>query len=221
MSTLAEKLAGRFIVFDGPDGSGKSTQLALLSQHLTERGCRVERVHDPGTTAVGEKIRAILLDRDIGAIAPMCEALLFMASRAQLIEERIRPALAAGKVVLCDRFISATVAYQGASGVDPNKIIEVGDVAVQGVWPDLTIILDLPAEVGLERLGRRQQRGGDAGDRMERRGLPYHQAVLENFRRLAEVYPRPVAFVPGAGDADAVFQDVLAELEKAFPDDSG
>jgi len=215
MGNLAENLAGKFIVLDGPDGSGKTTQLRLLAEHLTERGADVEVVMDPGTTKIGQKIRALLLDRDNGEIGPLCETMLFMASRAQLVAEKVRPALAGGKVVLCDRFISATAAYQGASGVDAAKILTVGDVAVGGLWPDLTIILDMAAGAGLARVGRRAGQA-DAGDRMETRPLDYHEAVRRNFAALAGTYPGPVVCVPADADKQTVFKRVLAELARAF-----
>jgi len=215
MGNLAENLAGKFIVLDGPDGSGKTTQLRFLAEHLEAQGAAVERVRDPGGTDVGDKIRQILLDRGTSALAPLCETMLFMASRAQLVAERIRPALAAGKVVLCDRFISATAAYQGASGVDAGKILAVGDVAVGSLWPDLTVVLDLPAGAGLERVGRRNGQADDA-DRMESRPLAYHDAVRQNFAALAGRYPGPVVCVPADGDEGAVFERVLGELARAF-----
>ncbi len=218
MSDLAKKLAGKFVVLDGPDGSGKSTQLSLLRDHLTALGAEVECVRDPGGTAVGDKIREILLDRGNRRLTATCEMMLFMASRSQLVAEKIKPALQARKVVLCDRFISATVAYQGASGVAAETIIEIGEAAVEGLWPDLTIVLDVPAEVGLKRAGQRQDRTGGKTDRMETRNLSYHRAVRRNFKQLHECYPRPVADVRANRDAKVVFRDVLAELERAFPD---
>ena len=210
-SDLAKKLAGRFIVLDGPDGSGKSTQIALLRDHLAAAGADVLCVHDPGATAVGEKIRSILLDPKQTHLSPIAETLLFMASRAQLVAEKVRPALAAGKVVLCDRFISATIAYQGASGVPADLIVRVGELAVGNLWPDLTIILDLPAEVGMARAARR-----GAGDRVESRAMAYHDEVRENFRALRDGYPAPVVHVDATLDRPNVFANILAELEKAF-----
>ncbi len=227
MSDLVKKLAGRFIVLDGPDGSGKSTQLALLREYLTGLGADVETVHDPGGTEVGEKIRTILLDKENGHISPMCELLLFMASRSQLIGERVRPALKSGKVVLCDRFISATVAYQGAAGIDSKTIIELGDLAVGGLWPDLTIILDVPTEVGMQRIGlprERLKKSGEPsgplltlfGDRMETKGSSYHQNVRRIFKELGKSYPRPVAHVNAEKDADKVSGEILSVLERNF-----
>ncbi|MHC4716486.1 MAG: dTMP kinase [Planctomycetota bacterium] len=214
MRDLADSLRGKFIVLDGPDGAGKSTQLDLLAELLARQGAEVERVRDPGGTSVGDKIRQILLDRANGDMVPLCEMLLFMASRAQLIAEKVRPAVTAGKVVLCDRFISATIAYQGASGVEAQPIIDVGNLAVQGVWPDLTVVLDLPAEVGLERVGRRVAQAGQ--DRMEIRSMAYHQAVRENFLTLSKCYPRPVVVVDAQGEPKAVFSRVLEAIAKAL-----
>ena len=228
MTELVEKLSGKFLVLDGPDGAGKSTQLALLAEQLQGSGARVERVQDPGGTPVGEKIRAILLDRG-DEIGPLCETMLFMASRAQLVAERIQPALAAGRVVLCDRFVSATVAYQGASGVEARTILEVADVAVQGIWPDLTIILDVPVGVGMRRIGVPRERPKHSqeaaraqrplfGDRLEARDASYHEAVRQNFLKLPEHYGRPVVVIEANENKEprAVLGDVLAELEKAF-----
>ncbi len=228
MRELVTRLAGKFIVLDGPDGCGKTTQVALLARMLTRQGADVLTVRDPGGTAVGESIRRLLLEPEHGPIAPVCETMLFMASRAQLVAERIGPALRAGRVVLGDRYVSATVAYQGALGVDPQAILRVAEVAVQGVWPDLTIILDLPAEVGLRRVGARRQGAaegqgpgcgpGGAPDRLESRDLRYHRAVRRNFQALGRCYGHPVACVRAdeQRDAQAVFAEVLAELEKAF-----
>jgi len=220
-----DRWRGRFIVLDGPDGCGKTTQLHLLAAHLEERGLDVRTARDPGGTAIGDKIRDLLLDRDNGEIDPMCEMMLFMASRAQLVAEVVRPALAAGRVVLCDRFVSATVAYQGASGIDPKLIVQVGEVAVAGLWPELTIVLDVPPEVGMSRVGSRSDwtetspdaagTGSPVGDRMEVRGAEYHAKVRENYRRLGEVYPAPVVGIDAARPREEVFADLLAALEKA------
>ena len=206
MTDLAEKLAGKFIVLDGPDGSGKTTQLGLLRDHLVALGARVEAVHDPGATAVGERIRQILLDRDNAHMSPTCEMLLFMASRAQLVAERVRPALADGRVVLCDRFISATIAYQGAAGVSPSAVREVAKIAVEDVQPDLTIILDLPAEAGLARLA-------GSPDRMESKDLAFHRKVRELFLAHAAGGPPRFAVVDAAGEVGQIAAGIRELLE--------
>lgn len=207
--TLGAKLAGRFIVFDGPDGCGKSTQLARLGEGLTGAGVPWIGVRDPGDTAIGEAIRKILLGPDHADRDPRCELMLFMASRAQLVAEKIRPALAAGKTVLADRYVSASCAYQGAGGLAVSEILKIAKFAAARTWPDLTVILDIPARAGLDRI--RTRRDG-IHDTMEGRSLAYHERVREIFLELPERYPAPVVVVDGRGDADAVHERIVERL---------
>ncbi|MCY2927317.1 MAG: dTMP kinase [Planctomycetota bacterium] len=197
MGEWIETLMGRFIVIDGPDGAGKSTQIGLLCDYLAAAGAQVVKAVDPGATAVGRKIREILLDHASGPISPMCETMLFMASRAQLMAEIVAPALAAGQVVVCDRFVSSTVAYQGAAGVDEGVIRAVAEVAIGGRWPDLTIILDVA--VGLTR-----QRLGGRADRIEARGDDYFARVREGFLSQAARSPERFAVVDAAATVERV-----------------
>ncbi len=222
----------KFIVVDGPDGAGKGTQLALLEAAIQASGGSSVRAKDPGGTPIGDRIRHILLSYDLQQMDARCEALLFMASRAQLAAEVIRPALAAGKTVLGDRYISATCAYQVAAGVPREEVLALGRLAVGTTWPDLTIVLDLPPEVGLQRTGRaatqppRRRRSGGSGqiamfedaavDAMESRPLAFHRQVAAIFRELPGFYPAPVALIDANRAADAVFQDVLEALKRAF-----
>lgn len=231
-------LRGKFLVIDGPDGSGKGTQLDRLQAWLTAAGGDCLRARDPGGTEISDRIRHVLLDFDLSAMDPRCEALLFMASRAQLVGEVIRPALAAGRTVLCDRFISATCAYQVAAGFPRDEVLALGRLAVGDTWPHLTLVLDLPPEVGFQRTGRKPQRTGGRGriggrgrttnagqvplfegstaDAMERRPLAYHRRVRELFRELPGVYPAPVAVINADRDPDAVFRDVQEAVRHAF-----
>jgi dTMP kinase len=221
------KLQGMFIAVDGPDGSGKGTQLERLEPWIAAQGGRCRRTRDPGGTTIGDRIRHILLGYDLSTMDPRCETLLFMASRAQLVAEVIRPALAAGETVLCDRFISATCAYQGAAGVPCEEIIALGRLAVGDTWPHLTIILDLPPEVGFERTGRgkgvRQRAARQkslyeraAPDAMERRPLAFHRRVRELFRELPKAYPAPVVVLDAGRDVEAVWADVQEAVRRAF-----
>ncbi|MGA2266425.1 MAG: dTMP kinase [Phycisphaerae bacterium] len=201
MSTLKDILAGRFIVIDGPDGAGKSTQVDLLAAALRQQGLTVCQVRDPGGTAIGEKIRAILLDRNHAEMAVRCELMLYMASRAQLAHQVIQPALAAGQCVLGDRYISSTVAYQGAGGVDAESILAAGRTAVGATWPDLTIVLDLPAEAGLDRVHR--------PDRVESKDLAYHKIVRKLFLQQAKDDPKHFAAVDASGTKEQVQRRVM------------
>ncbi len=164
-----------FISLDGIDGAGKSTQIELLKNWLIERGHQVVCFRDPGATRLGESIREILLHREDIPLSMTAEMLLYMAARAQLVEEQIKPALAAGMTVICDRFLLANVVYQGsAGGLNIDDLWSIGRVATVGLSPDVTVVLDLDAEVAAQRLGTNQ-------DRLEKRGLAYFQAVRQGF----------------------------------------
>src|SRR5512143_1459533 len=171
---------GLLVVFEGAEGAGKSTQLRLLAEWLGSRGRDVVAVREPGGTVVGDEIRRILLD-PTSDIVPRSEALLFMASRAQLVEREIRPALEEGAIVLVDRFFLSTYAYQGAGrGLPEAELRQANAMATGGLVPDLTLLLTIPAEAGLARAQRRGQH-----DRMERAELEFHERVARAFERFA------------------------------------
>lgn len=199
---MHENLPAQFIVIDGPDGCGKSTQIARLAEWLRTRGSEVVTCRDPGGTVIGDRIRGVLLDHDLSQMDPACETLLFMASRAQLMAEVVRPSLAAGRIVLCDRFVTATCAYQGAAGFEPSRVIELARLALDDQWPDLTILLDIDAETGFERIGSREL------DAMESRSLAYHRTVCEMFRSCVDIYPGRVELLDARVDPDVVQQEI-------------
>lgn len=202
-------LRGKFIVFDGTEGCGKSTQAKLLRQRIAERvgGPEVLLVRDPGTTRIGEQVRAILLDPAHGEMGMRCEMLLYMAARAQMMAEVIAPDLDAGKLVLCDRFVSSTLAYQlGGDGLSESDIRAVADVAIRGRWPDLTILLDMPAEASLARVTR-------AKDRIEQRPLAYHEQVRRNYLAQAEADPHRYRVIAADRDVEAVAADIWKAVE--------
>lgn len=210
---MKNKLSGKFIVIDGPDGCGKTTQLELLAEYLKGEGAEVIRTHDPGGTKIGEQIRHLLKYGAKGIMDVHTETMLFMASRAQLVAEIIKPAIEKGKTVLCDRFISSTCAYQGSSGYPLEKIIELGKFAIGDDWPNLTIIIDIPAEEGLERTGRKPHQKSIANhkdanqshlfenttpDKFDSRSLEYHRKVRKWFLMLEKEYPGVVKIVDGS-----------------------
>jgi len=205
-----QRLAGKFIVFDGPDGSGKSTQFARFAAWCRERGVSVCEVREPGGTSIGEQIRTILLDPKNTEISLRCEMMLYMASRSQLVEQVIRPALARRDLVLADRFISSTLAYQGtAGGMSREEIMAVGNVAVDDCRPDLTVIFDVPPEVADGRVGPQK-------DRMEQKDRAYHARVREGYLQQARQETMgKYLMIDAGGDADAVFAKVIQGLEKA------
>lgn len=200
-------LAGRFVVFDGPDGCGKSTQSRMLVDWLHGQGVETVGFRDPGTTAIGEKIREILLSPAHEAMTTPTEVLLYMAARVQLWFERIGPALQEGKCVLMDRWLSSTCAYQGyAGGFGMDKVLAVAGVSLERIWPDLTIILDVDLKTAARRLNREL-------DRMERKGDGYHGRVREGFLKLAEGRP-DFSIVDATASPEAVHKGVVAAVQK-------
>ena len=198
-----------FICIDGIDGAGKSTQLEMICHAMREQGRDVVTCRDPGGTKLGEKLREVLLGHHDVPIDTMSEMLLYMASRAQLVVDIIQPALRAGKVVVTDRYLSANVAYQGyAGGLAPNDIWQVGEIATRGVLPDLTIVLDLPAEVAWERINRTR-------DRIESRGLEFMQKVREGFISLSQQSDKRIYLVDASLEAATVHRQIM-ELIKGL-----
>jgi dTMP kinase len=192
---------GTFIVFDGTEGSGKSTQARMLYDRLG-RDADALLVRDPGTTRIGEQVRAILLDPGHAEMNMRCEMLLYMSARAQMMAEVILPALARGRTVLCDRFVSSTLAYQlGGDGLTAADIKAVAEIAIQGRWPDLTVLLDMPASESLARVNR-------ARDRIEQRPLEYHERVRRNYLAQAAADPGRYQVVRADRDVEAVHADV-------------
>jgi dTMP kinase len=186
---MAMGLKGKLITFEGSEGSGKSTQIQLMCNYLKKKKLPVMVLREPGGVNISEQVREILLDVRNKNMGSACETLLYMASRAQLVEEQILPALKKGKIVLCDRFLDSTLAYQGyGNGVDLFFIKEVGRFATQGIAPCLTFIFDIDARAGLNRIKR-------AKDRIELKALEYHNRVRRGYRAIAHQEPDRVRLV--------------------------
>ncbi len=216
-------LRGKFIVFDGTEGCGKSTQAALLRDRLVGSDGSggglaaddVLLVRDPGTTRIGEMVRGILLNPENGEMGMRCEMLLYMAARAQMMAETTLPALAAGKLVLSDRFVSSTLAYQlGGDGLTAADIRAVADVAVRGRWPDLTVLLNMPADASMRRVKPKALTMFEDApdvvdkDRIERRPIAYHEQVRRNYLAQAEADPRRYRVIDADRPKDQVHEDV-------------
>ena len=221
---LTAKLSGKFVVFDGPDGCGKTTQLEILMARLTKQApdLKVRRLREPGGTRIGEEIRKLLLSTDHENMDVHCEMLLYMASRAQLVAEQIKPALAAGECVVSDRFASSTLAYQGGGGgLDLQQILDVAKTAVAasdtspGIWPHLTVIFDLDVDVAMARLHPRQSAGLFA-DRIEQRAVDYFQRVRENYLWQAKQWPERYRVVDAGKTIAQVEKQVKSTIDDFF-----
>lgn len=206
---MISKLKGRFIVLDGPDGCGKSTHTAQLAEHIKKAGVEVSVFRDPGSTTIGEQIRSVLLDTKNSKMGDRTELLLYMASRAQLWQEKIAPALTAGNCVLLDRWLSSTCAYQGfAGGLGIAKVVDIAEHSLEKVWPDLTIILDVDLATARERMNRDL-------DRMEQKAGEYHKNVRAGFLELAELRD-DIIVLEAQDDIEAVHKRIVRTIEKFF-----
>ena len=203
-------MQGLFVSMEGPDGAGKSTQIELLRAYLTARGYDVIITREPGGTVISEAIRQIILNKEYTEMSPNTELLLYAAARAQLVQEVIRPALDAGKAVICDRFLESSVVYQGiARGLGVEKVYAVYDYALEGLRPQLTILLDLSAEEGL----RRKKSQADL-DRMEAEGLQFHPKVVEGYRLLADREQDRIMKISASLPVDEIHAKIVSAIEE-------
>jgi dTMP kinase len=197
-------VCGRFITFEGIDGCGKTTQLRTFAQWLRDSGRDVVEAVEPGGTAIGREIRRVLLDPASKGMDPRTELLLYFASRAQNVAEVIRPALAAGKIVVCDRFTDSTVVYQGAGrGIDKSVILDLDRIACDGLKPDLTILIGIDVETSIFRARRRNDRTGAAESRIDDESAAFHNRVRQAYAELAAAEPGRFIRIDGnAGISD-------------------
>lgn len=211
----APRQRGLLISFEGSEGSGKSTQIALLAQRFEDLGREVVVTREPGGTDIGEQIRHLLMHASEGThMTPETELLLFAASRAQLVREVIAPALEAGKIILCDRFLDSTTVYQGVGrrlSAEPVHIINT--FAVGEITPDCTVVLDVPAEVGLARI---RMRANGLPDRMEQENIEFYRKVREGYLMLAKALPERFLVADGTPPPEVIEEEIWRELERRF-----
>jgi dTMP kinase len=207
------KPTGKLISFEGSEGSGKSTQIARLAEHLQKIGREVVATREPGGTEIGEQIRNIIVHNSKGD--EMCaetELLLFTAARAQLVREVIAPAIVRGAIVLSDRFLDSSTVYQGiARNLAPDPVNQINRFAVGNVMPNVTIVIDVPTDVSLARI---RQRASDLPDRMERENIEFYHKVREGYLLLAQQWPERVVVINGSQPADAIEKEIWAAVQQ-------
>ncbi len=207
----------RFITFEGGDGTGKTTQLKALESHLTARGKSCIITREPGATSLGQLIRRVLLEVGDQPLAAPTELFLYLADRAQHIQEVIRPAIERGTIVLCDRHTDSTLAYQGyGRGIDLDLLRRLNAMANQGITPDLTLLFDCPVEMGLARTNRRQSEsaGGETReDRFEREKKEFHERVRAGFLELARAEPKRFSIIDASRPAAEVSQEIIRVVD--------
>jgi dTMP kinase len=203
---------GLFITLEGPDGSGKTTQIAKVAEYLAQQKIDFIQTREPGGTRISDKIRGLILDPEHQEMDDLTEVLLYAASRAQHVHEKIMPALEQGKVVLCDRFVDASIAYQGYGlGIGEERVMQVNNFATSGLVPDRSYFVDVSPQVGRERMQARY--GSGNLDRIEQKDFSYHDRVREGFKQIYAGNQERIVRVNGEQDPDTVFQEIAKDLE--------
>lgn len=205
-------MQGIFISMEGPDGSGKSTQIEMLSDYLKAKGYEIIVTREPGGNRISEAIREIILNKEYTEMDYMTEAMLYASARAQLMAQVIRPAIESGKAVISDRFVDSSAVYQGmARGLGVKEVYKLNEFAIQGMMPQLTIHLDLPASVGLERA-----KGRAALDRMELEKAEFHEKVAQGYRDLAALDPNRIKTIDATKGIEEIHKEIVAYVDKIF-----
>ncbi|MCR2044248.1 dTMP kinase [Anaerosalibacter massiliensis] len=203
-------MSGIFITLEGPDGSGKSTISRFLLDYLKKRKIDFIFTREPGGTPIGENIRKIILDKKNINMSSRTEALLYAASRSQHISEKIKPALDDGKVVVCERFVLSSLAYQGyARGLGIEEVKDINDFAIEGVIPDLTLFFNVDPVYALNRKTNRK-----GGDRLEKEGVNFHSKVYDGYKKLISLYPEKIKLIDASKSIEETFDQVRKEIEK-------
>lgn len=203
-------MKGLFISLEGPDGCGKSTQIAFMKHYLESKGYDVIETREPGGTDISEQIRRIILDKNNMKMQDMTELLLYAAARAQLVGEIIKPALEAGKIVICDRFVDSSAVYQGiARGLTVDTVYEVNAYALQNMLPDVTFFLDMPAVEGIRRKHNQQEL-----DRMELQNADFHEKVVEGYRQLAQTQKERIVTIDAMKSIEVIRTEIEQKLKE-------
>ncbi len=203
---------GIFISIEGPDGSGKSTQIENIKSFFAEKNMETVYTREPGGTAIGERIREILLDKNCGEMDYMTEAMLYAASRAQHVAQVIKPALAEGKVIVCDRFVDSSMAYQGYGRKLGDAVRIINEYAVAGCMPDVTFLLKVDPNIGKGRIQTRVS-GGQAEDRLDAEKVAFHEEVYKGYLALEEQYPDRIVGIDASRGIEEIREDILRKLE--------
>lgn len=201
---------GYFITLEGPDGSGKSTQIRLLKEYFIEKGYEVVETREPGGTRISEKIRDIILDTENTEMSPVTEALLYAAARAQHVHEVIYPSIQNGKIVICDRYVDSSIVYQGmARGLGKETVGAINNIAIQGVMPDLTLVFDIDPETALNR----KVSGNDA-DRLELEDIEFHRRVYNGYREIAKDSQRRIMIINASGSVEEIHKCIIKAVQE-------
>lgn len=203
-------MKGLFITIEGTDGAGKSTQIELLTEYLSKKGRDVLVTREPGGTPIGEKIREIILDTENSEMSDITEAMLYAASRAQHVNEKIKPALLEGKIVICDRFVDSSIAYQSsARGISRELIEDINKYAVCGITPDITLYFDITPEEGIKRKKNMHEL-----DRIEKEKEDFHKRVYDGYQNLLKLYPERIKRVDASKSISDVHKQVIEYINK-------
>ncbi|MEW8971045.1 MAG: dTMP kinase [Mesobacillus sp.] len=203
---------GIFITIEGPDGSGKTTILQMLAQNLVNEGYEVVATREPGGIEIAEQIRKVILDPENTAMDPRTEALLYAAARRQHLAEKVKPALEEGKIVLCDRFVDSSLAYQGyARGLGIDEVYSINQFAIENMMPEMTLYFDVAPEIGLERINKNK---GREVNRLDLEKLEFHQKVREGYMVLADRFSERIVKVDASKDLDTVYEQAEAQIKE-------
>ena len=201
-----------FITLEGPEGSGKTTAVETAVNKLMEMGYQIVRTREPGGTAIAEQIRNVILDKNNTAMDPRTEALLYAASRRQHLVEKVWPALKEGKIVICDRYLDSSLAYQGgARGLGVDNILNINLFATENTWPDLTLLFDIKPEIGLERIAKNANR---EVNRLDLEKIEFHNKVRQTFLDLSKRYPERYVVIDASQSREKVAEDTLQAILK-------